>query len=112
MGIPVRLEDYEVEVDFRDPAMLKVAGVKVLPWIAGLKKWPAVTLPLEIDLMPVLGNTREEAVENLKCGFLKYRRDHKTLPEPKLYKDALHCRNTVGITDIGKILVKALRGNF
>lgn len=71
------LEDYPVIVRYQDPEKhpppAGIGQVEPIPWFASIDKWFQMFAP---------GETREEALENLRHNFENYKQKHNTLPRP------------------------------
>ncbi|NLI76494.1 MAG: hypothetical protein GX442_08635 [Candidatus Riflebacteria bacterium] len=108
------LEDYGLEVDFLDTALHRLVGhPNRHPWRASLRNWP-ITLPLETDLSPGFGDTREEAIANLRRQFAEFAASHDDLPDPHEEPpdpDAWF-PSVKGYEAEFRLFVKILEGNF
>lgn len=71
------LADYPVIVRYQDPEKhpppAGIGQVEPIPWFASIDKWFQMFAP---------GETREEALENLRQNFGTYKAKHATLPRP------------------------------
>ena len=71
------LEDYPVIVRYQDPEKhpppAGIGQVEPIPWFAFIGQW---------FLMFASGETRDEALENLRHNFENYKQKHTTLPRP------------------------------
>ena len=68
------LSDYPILVRFTEPQGPPFAGPvwKPVGWSAHIEAW----------LLSGSGGSRQEALDDLRCKFEDYKREHKTLPRP------------------------------
>lgn len=79
---PRALEDYGLTVDFLDPALHRLLGHPHRPpWRATPRNWPTLP-PFGFALDPGYGQTKEEAIANLRHQFAQFVATHDELPEP------------------------------
>lgn len=108
-----RFEEYQVEIECIDPALLRLAGTRFrLPWLASFKNWGA-----SFDECPGPGNgaTKEEAVQRLRELFEVHADTHRSLPDPKVMSFADPQTTSVpykGFEDLFELFVRLTRGNF
>jgi len=70
------LEDYPIAVRYQDPALkppADIGQVVSIPWIVMIGNW---------NQMIALGETREEALQNLRQQFEAYKQKNHPLPRP------------------------------
>ncbi|MFZ3378493.1 MAG: hypothetical protein WA211_02995 [Candidatus Acidiferrales bacterium] len=68
------LEDYPIRVRFQKPAEpVKASRLKLIPWIADVVNWPA---------MSGNGSTKQEALNNIREKFERFRATKQLLPRP------------------------------
>ena len=68
------IDDYPIRVRFQQPTGLTNASrLKLIPWIADVVNWPA---------MSGKGNTRQEAVDDIRKNFERFIATKRPLPRP------------------------------
>jgi hypothetical protein len=68
------IDDFPIRVRFQQPTEpASVSRLKLIPWIAAVVNWPA---------MSGNGNTRQEALENIRKSFDRFVATKKRLPRP------------------------------